>query len=125
MLYTQISYWGNSEEDIDRIISGIDQTINSGNSWYHVGFFDFAYDEKLDECIEHFEISFHNFSSSYAAIEMRIALGEKFKEELSAFIKADYKKTGMCEDFFFEGNFKIFPDYAVFLTKKSFWNKRV
>lgn len=87
---------GRTEKDIESLIAELDQTIHSGNSWYKTSMFDFAYDEQLESYIECFEISFHNFSSSYAAIEMRIELADEFKNEISQFIKAQYKKPGMC-----------------------------
>ena len=42
---------GRSEEDIEKLINGLDQTLNSGNSWYKIGLFDFAYDKELDRYI--------------------------------------------------------------------------
>lgn len=85
-----------SEEDIETIIQGLDQTLHSGNSWYKTSRFDFSYDDELDSYIHSFEISVHNFCSSYAAIEIRIELSDTFVNELSQFIKRPYKKPGMC-----------------------------
>lgn len=85
-----------SEEDIEKLISGLDQTLHSGNSWYNVGLFDFAYDIELDSYIEHFDIHFRNFSSSYAAIEMNVTLSDSFGDEILDFIQTQYKKPGMC-----------------------------
>ena len=85
-----------SEEDIEVLITGLDQTIHSGNSWYKTSIFDFAYDDDLESYIKCFEISFHNFSSSYADIEMSIELYDEFINQLSQFIKESYKKPGMC-----------------------------
>lgn len=56
-----------SEDDIEKLISGLDQTLHSGNSWYNVGLFDFAYDIELDSFIEHFDIHVRNFSSFHSA----------------------------------------------------------
>lgn len=84
-----------SEEDIERIIQGLDQTLHSVDSWYRTSIFDFAYDENMDSYIKCFAIRFLNFSSSYAAIEMRIALSDDFINEISEFIKKQYKKPGM------------------------------
>lgn len=95
--YSHKYMWGGkSEQDIDNLIIGLDQKVNSGNSWYEIGIFDFAYNEKLDTYIDHFKIRFHNFSSSYAAIEVQIKLADSFVDELSDFIKKTYKKPGMC-----------------------------
>jgi hypothetical protein len=85
-----------SEDDIEKLISGLDQTLHSGNSWYNIGLFDFAYDFELDAYIDHFDMHFRNFSSSYAAIEMKVTLAEKFCEEIERFIQTQYKKPGMC-----------------------------
>ena len=87
---------GTSDTDIENLISGLDQTLHKGNSWYDTSLFDFAYDDKLNSYIDYFEIKFHNFSSSYASIEMRIALDESFINEISKFISDSYKKPGMC-----------------------------
>ena len=84
-----------SEEDIDVLIEGLDKTLNSGNSWYRIGLFDFAYNDELDSYIDYFEIYFHNFSSSYAAVEMRIVFSEEYANEISRFVKEPYKKQGM------------------------------
>lgn len=95
--YSHKYMWGGkSEQDIDNLIIGLDQKVNSGNSWYEIGIFDFAYNEKLDTYIDYFKIRFHNFSSSYAAIEVQIKLADSFVDELSDFIKNPYKKPGMC-----------------------------
>lgn len=85
-----------SEEDIERIIQGLDKTIHSGNSWYKTSHFDFTYDNELEAYIHSFEINFRNLSSSYVAIEMRIELAEVFVNELSHFINESYEKPGMC-----------------------------
>jgi hypothetical protein len=85
-----------SEEDVEKLISGLDQTLHSGNSWYNVGLFDFAYDTELDSFIEHFDIHVRNFSSSYAVIEMKVALSDSLCNEISDFIQTQYKKPGMC-----------------------------
>lgn len=85
-----------SEKDIDDLIKGLDQTVHSGNSWYNIGLFDFAYNAKLDSYIDYFELRFRNFSSSYAAMEMRISLANPFVTEISNFVKNHYKKPGMC-----------------------------
>lgn len=85
-----------SEKDIDELVIQLDQTLNSGNSWYRTCLFDFAYDMELDPYIHHFDIRFHNFCSSYAAIEMQISLSESFIDEMSQFINKAYKKPGMC-----------------------------
>lgn len=85
-----------SEEDIEKLISGLDQTLHSGNSWYSVGIFDFAYDTELDSVIEHFDVHFRNFSSSYAAIEMKVTLNDSFCNEITEFIHTQYKKPGKC-----------------------------
>lgn len=84
-----------SEKDIDRIIQDLDQTLYSVDSWYRTSLFDFAYDDSIDSYIKYFEIRFHNFSSSYVSIEMRIALSDEFITEISDFIKKQYKKPGM------------------------------
>lgn len=84
-----------SEDNIDNLINGLDQTLHSGNSWYNIGLFDFAYNEEIESYIDYFQICFHNFSSSYTAIEMRIVLAEKFVNEISCFIREQYKKPGM------------------------------
>ena len=86
---------GKSEENIEKLINGLDQTLHSGNSWYNIGLFDFAYDKELDKYIHHFVIRFHNFSSSYAAVEIRIALSNSIKNEIREFINNDYNKPGM------------------------------
>ena len=85
-----------SEEDIEKLISGLDQTLHSGSSWYSVGLFDFAYDIELDSYIEHFDVHFRNFSSSYAAIEMKVTLNDSFCNDIMEFIQTQYKKPGMC-----------------------------
>ena len=94
--YSHKFLWGGrSEKDIEDIIKGLDQTLHSGNSWYKTGLFDFAYNEELESYIDYFELCFHNFSSSYVATEMRIALADKYTDEISRFIKDPYKKPGM------------------------------
>ena len=85
-----------SEDDIEKLISGLNQTLHSGNSWYNVGFFDFAYDIELDSFIEHFDIHVRNFSPSYAVIEMKVTLSDSLCNEISDFIQTQYKKPGMC-----------------------------
>lgn len=87
---------GSGEQDIENLIQGLDQTLHSGNSWYNTGLFDFAYKDEMEKYIYYFEIQFRNFSSSYAAVEMRVALANRFVTELSSFIKQPYEKTGMC-----------------------------
>lgn len=95
--YSHKYIWGGrSENDIDELISGLDQTLNSGKSWYNIGYFDYAYNSKLDSFIDHFLIHFRNFSSSYAVIEMQIVLAKPFVNELAEFVKEQYKKPGMC-----------------------------
>ena len=84
------------DKDIDNLISELDQTLHSGSSWYNIGLFDFAYDTEKDKYINYFEISFHNFSSSYAALEMQVVLADEFKNEISSFIKKQYRKPGRC-----------------------------
>lgn len=84
-----------SEEDIDKIIQDLDQTLYSVDSWYSTSLFDFAYNDSMDSYIQYFDIRFHNFSSSYVAIEMRIALSDDFISDISEFIKKPYKKPGM------------------------------
>lgn len=85
-----------SEENVDELINGLNQTIHSGNSWYNTSLFDFAYNNDLESYIHHFTIRFHNFSSSYVAIEMQIVLSDEFVTEISQFIGSTYKKNGMC-----------------------------
>ena len=85
-----------SEEDIDGIIEGLNQTLHSKDSWYRTSIFDFAYDEVLESYISCFEISFHNFTSSFVAVEMKITLSEGFVSEISQFISEPYEKPGMC-----------------------------
>lgn len=87
---------GRAENDIEKIVQGLNKTLHNGKSWYRVGLFDFAYKKGLDNYIDHFEIYFHNFSSSYAAIEMNISLNEDFQDEIAQFIKTEYRKPGMC-----------------------------
>ncbi len=87
---------GKSENDIDKLVNGLDQTINSGKSWYYIGIFDYAYNSTLESYIDHFAIYFRNFSSSYVAIEVQIVLAESYANELAEFIKKQYKKPGMC-----------------------------
>lgn len=84
-----------SEKDIDRIIQDLDQTLYSVDSWYRTSLFDFAYNDSMNSYIKYFEIRFHNFSSSYVSIEMRIVLSDDFVNEISDFIKKPYKKPGM------------------------------
>lgn len=84
-----------SEEDIDKIIQDLDQTLYSVDSWYSTSLFDFAYNDSMDSYIQYFDIRFHNFSSSYVAVEMRIALSDDFISDISEFIKKPYKKSGM------------------------------
>jgi len=62
---------GQSEKDVEGIIQGLDKTLHSGNSWYRTSRFDFAFDDDLEEYIHCFEINFHNFSSSYVAIDVK------------------------------------------------------
>ena len=85
-----------SDDSIEKLILGLDQTLHSGDSWYRVGIFDFAYDAKLDSFINHFDLYFRNFSSSYAAIEMKVTLSDSFCNEIADFIQKQYKKPGMC-----------------------------
>lgn len=85
-----------SEENIDELINGLNQTIHSGNSWYRTSIFDFAYNNDLESYIHHFTIRFHNFGSSYVAVEMQIVLSDEFVSEISQFIASPYKKKGMC-----------------------------
>ena len=80
------------EKDIDEIINGLDQTLHNGKSWYKLGIFDFAFDKELDKYIDYFEICFHNFSSSYATIEMQLSLSESFQNEIGDFIKQEYSR---------------------------------
>ncbi len=58
---------GKSENDIDELVNGLDQTVNSGKSWYYIGIFDYAYNSALESYIDHFTVNFRNFSSSYVA----------------------------------------------------------
>ena len=87
---------GKSENDIDDLITGLDQKLNSAKSWYNIGIFDYAYDSTLESYIDHFTIHFRNFSSSYAAIEVQIVLATSFVNEIAEFTKNQYKKPGMC-----------------------------
>lgn len=87
---------GSAENDIEKIVQGLNKILHNGKSWYRVGLFDFAYKKGLDNYIDHFEIYFHNFSSSYAAIEMKISLNNDFQDEIAQFIKTEYRKPGMC-----------------------------
>lgn len=87
---------GKSESDIEDMVNGLDQTLNSGNSWYNIGIFDYAYNSLLESYIDHFDLCFHNFSSSYVAVEIHVTLATPFVNELSDFIKEHYKKPGMC-----------------------------
>lgn len=86
---------GRSVEEIDEIINGLDQQLNSGYAWYRVGAFDFAYKDDLDTFIDFFEVRVYNFSSSYAAVEMRVRLSETFVNEMAEFICKQYNKTGV------------------------------
>ncbi len=84
-----------SENDIDELIDGLDSALHSGDSWYRIGLFDFAYSKKLDSYINYFVLRIHNFSSSYVALEIRLVLSDDFKNEMNKFISYDYKKDGM------------------------------
>lgn len=87
---------GRFADDIDRLINDLDQSIHNGNSWYRFSIFDFANDNEMDSYIHHFEIFFHNFSASFAAVEMHLTLSDSYTKEMSQFIKEPYKKPGMC-----------------------------
>lgn len=105
--YSHKFFWGSSSnDDIDKLISQLDKTIHSGNSWFRIGLFDFAKNEDLDSYINYFETRFHNFSSSFAAIEMRIVLTTEFSEEISDFIKSSFNKTQRCIHRFWSKNRK-------------------
>lgn len=87
---------GRSETDIDNLIEGLDSALHSGDSWYSIGLFDFANSKKLNSYIDFFILRIHNYSSSYAALEMQLALSDGFKNEMNRFISSDYKKEGMA-----------------------------
>lgn len=87
---------GRSETDIDNLIEGLDSALHSGDSWYSIGLFDFANSKKLNSYIDFFVLRIHNYSSSYAALEMQLALSDDFKNEMNRFISTDYKKEGMA-----------------------------
>ena len=87
---------GRSETDIDNLIEGLDSALHSGDSWYSIGLFDFANSKKLNSYIDFFILRIHNYSSSYAALEMQLALSDDFKNEMNRFISSDYKKEGMA-----------------------------
>ena len=87
---------GKTETAIEDLINGLDQTLNSGNSWYNIGIFDYSYNSTLETYIDHFEIYFRNFSSSYIVVEIHIVLAASYVSELADFIKKQYKKPGMC-----------------------------
>ena len=84
---------GRSEDDIDNLINGLNRTLHNGNSWYNIGLFDYASNNLLDSYIKHFELRVHNFSSSYAAVEMRVVLSEIFHNEMEKYIKENCRRT--------------------------------
>lgn len=85
---------GSFENDIEKILTGLDQSISNGHSWYRTSIFDFENSVKLKEYIQYFEVEFLNISSSYAAIEFVFHFSKDFTEELANFISKNYESKG-------------------------------
>lgn len=83
------------DNDIERILIGLDRAISNGKSWYKTSIFDFENSIKLKKYVDYFEVEFLNISSSYAAIEFIFHFSKEFVEEIENFISVNYENKGM------------------------------
>ncbi len=79
------------DNDIDRILNGLDQVLTSGKSWYRTSIFDFENTVELKKYVNYFEIEFLNISSSYAAIEFVFHLTDDFSKKIEEFNATNYE----------------------------------
>ena len=77
--------------DIDKILMGLDQAISKGRSWYRTNIFDFENSKNLKRYIDYFEVEFLNICSSYAAIEFIFHFSKEFTGEIENFISENYE----------------------------------
>ncbi len=97
---------GYSPDQLAESIANLDNTINSAESWFITGIFDFAEDPNLDKYIHHFQIRIRNFSSSYMAIEMRLNLKVEFQDEMNEFLHDNSEIRKPCLTPFWQRNSK-------------------
>lgn len=94
------------KHDIDELVSSLNATLTSGESWNRVDRFDFENRARLKKYISYFDVSFRNFSSSYFVIEMWIYLSNEEKQSLQKLIKSNYTDSKQYVNGYYSNNNK-------------------